>query len=143
MYADPSLTVTNICTVFSLVTEKDWKKVWSWGVLLHNFMIESNTYRASSLAKGNEICAEDYIKYNPMASWQHLAAILYENEETAALQLLKQFLPVRKGTFSILQICGIIMVIDGNSLHFIFVPYTMSQYAGYNVMPDNNTVESG
>lgn len=98
MFADPSLTVMNICTVFSSLTEKDWKKVWSWGVLLHDFMIESNVDRV----KGNEICAEDYIKYNPVASWKHLATVLYEHEERTAMQLLKQFLPARKGIFSIL-----------------------------------------
>lgn len=95
IHTDPTLTVKNVCEVMSLVSETDWKRVWRWGLLLFDFQIDSNAHYVASTLEGHQVCAEDYINCSPKASWQYLSRILYQMEETIALNKVKQFLPPR------------------------------------------------
>ena len=90
---DPTLTTDNVVQVMELVN--DWSSLSSG---LGPVIISSFQQRRVEISTRKEIsseCASYYVHYHPEPSWTHLADRLYFNEEFAAVEKLKTFLPLR------------------------------------------------
>ena len=94
--SDSTLTTDDVTQVMELVN--DWNSLSS--DLIPDVIIPSSRLIAiqkkySTKSEISAECASYYVHCNPESSWTHLASCLYYNEEFAAGEKLKSFLPLR------------------------------------------------
>ena len=95
--ASDTLTANNVVEVLEFVN--DWHSLQSPTYiepriipphLFSNFDEKCSTRRERAFE-----CASYYVQRHPQASWTHLADLLYERGESAAVEKLKPHLPLR------------------------------------------------
>ena len=95
--SDATLTTGDAAEVMELIN--DWGSLQR-GTFIEPGIIPSSRFRAirdiySTKSETANECASYYIHCHPLASWIHLVNHLYHWEETAAVEKLKPFLPLR------------------------------------------------
>ena len=117
-----TLTVENVATVMEKVTVEKRRKLWKrvlnfrgcqvWPCSTYHMNMPSgmayyvdNIYssRSSEIEKIHA-CSDIYVNCLPKSSWEHLATLLYEQDELSAVDQARPFLPPR-GTLHILLQC--------------------------------------
>ena len=101
MSADPTFTVENVANVMENITV-DWrKKVWK--SIFRTSILEmgaesylKKVYSSDSTEKDKTLaCSDVYVHSQPNSSWEHLTSVLYEEDEMAAVDQARPFLPPR------------------------------------------------
>ena len=96
-FLDPTLTTDSVAEVMEFM--KDWDSLdsrYSYvkTVVPHSRLTEIQRRCSTKRQIANE-CAAYYIHCYPQPSWTHFACQLFSEEESAALEKLKPFLPLR------------------------------------------------
>ena len=96
-FLDPTLTIDSVAEVMELMNHWDSldpRYSYVKTVVPHSRLTEIQRRHSTKRQIANE-CAVYYIHCYPRPSWTHLASQLFSEEEFAALEKLKPFLPLR------------------------------------------------
>ena len=104
LYADPTLTINNLCHVTSSIEDWRWWGLGGLGEYNHGLGVPDDVMREIRYDAANPT-EEDkktgvllYFLHNiPSASWERVAGVLYYMEEEKALQAVKEFMTVSPG----------------------------------------------
>ena len=103
--ADPTLTINNLYLVTSSV--QNWYGLGGYYTGLGVPLAVRDEIRDNPaiLTEEDKMAAmlQYFLNNVPMASWQKVAGALYYDEEEAALQAVKKFLPVTPGQSAVLS----------------------------------------
>ena len=109
---DPTLTVENVYLAMSMISDKGWRAVWTWGAMLQASMLDAVEAQLLSTEEAHRTCATLYIRYSPKASWQHLSRVLYQNEQDQALGVVKSYLPPKGTLLIVTDVVSVSYIVD-------------------------------
>ena len=94
--SDPTLTTDSVAEVMELMNKWDSRKPihYNKNVVPGSRLTEIQQRCSTKREIANE-CASYYVHCHPQSSWTHLASQLYREGESAAVEKLKPFLPLR------------------------------------------------
>ena len=83
--------------------EKVWKEVYGFRIYSFRTDFDSEAesyvkkvYSSNSTEKDKTLaCSDVYVHSQPNSSWEHLTSVLYEEDEMAAVDQARPFLPPR------------------------------------------------
>ena len=91
--SDPTLTTDSVAEVMELMNK--WDSLYMYVTVVPGSRLTEIQQRCSTKREIANECASYYVHYHPQPSWTHLASQLYRGGEFAAVEKLKQFLPLR------------------------------------------------
>ena len=116
---DPTLTVENVASVMEKVAVDKRRQLWER--VLRMLKIVDEIYSSHSSEKEKtHACSDVYVNCHPESSWEHLTSLLYEEDEMAAVDQARPFLPPRGKLYTL-----IIIVVTPQCLRGINNPQRM------------------
>ena len=99
--SDPILTTDNVTEVMELLNHWDSLKY----TIIPSSQLKEIQRKCSTKKEIANECASYYVHCHAQPSWTHLASHLYSEEEFAAVEKLKPFLPLR-GKYQVISYAG-------------------------------------
>ena len=100
---DPTLTVDNVTEVMEKVTDGGREKIWSR--CFKDDLFADIKSKCSSEKELLHTCPDIYVNCHPDSSWEHLARVLYQKVETAAVEEVRSYLNPRGRLFQWVWSC--------------------------------------
>ena len=101
--SDPTLMTDNVAEVMELLNDWNLLTYGNLPVIIPHSQLEEIRRKCSTKKEIANECASYYVHCHSQPSWTHLAHRLYIDDEIAAVEKLKPFLPLR-GKYQVISL---------------------------------------